>query len=48
MDIDVEQAMASKYRLSSMIPRNDLDCEEFESPSNITDKALLDYEKQFH
>ncbi len=43
IDIEVEQAMASRYRLSSMIPRTKIVSDSFVSPSsNITDKAFLE------
>ena len=43
LDIDVEQAMASKYRLSSLVPNV---YQKSDITNKNTDKAILDYEQQ--
>jgi hypothetical protein len=43
LDLEVEQTMASKYRLSGLIP--DV-FDKTEKSHNITDKTLVDYEQQ--
>ena len=46
LDIDVEQAMASKYRLSSWISLNQASNEVSDSRMNIIDQEFLEYQKQ--
>ena len=43
LDIEVEQAMASKYRLSSLVPNV---YQKSDITNKNTDKAILDYEQQ--